>query len=68
MKTVFIQILGGDAKPYQVADEATLGEVLALDPKYAPYQAAVNGITETDLSLELDGHSIITLSEKTKGA
>ena len=68
MKTIFVQILGGDAKPYEVSDEATLGDVLALDSKYAAYQPAVNGTPEDDKEYILDGHSIITLSERVKGA
>ena len=68
MKTVFVQILGGDAKPMQVSDDATLGQVLGTDAKYASYQPAVNGSPENDLSYVLDDHSIITLSEKVKGA
>lgn len=65
---VFVQILGGDAKPFDVADGATLGDVLKLDAKYAAYQASVNGSPENDMAYMLDDHSIVTLSEKVKGA
>jgi hypothetical protein len=67
-KKVFVQIMGGELKSFDIADGATLGDVLALDAAYRGYAATVNGEPESDMSIQLESHAVVTLSEKVKGA
>lgn len=69
---VFAQVIGGEVKEYNITANqdgvVTLADLRKMEPKFAGYQAAVNGETENDDSFELSDFNVVTFSEKIKGA
>lgn len=69
---VFAQVIGGEVKEFNLTanDEGvvTLADLRKANAKFAGYQAAINGEAENDDSTELSDYSVVTFSEKVKGA
>lgn len=64
---VVAQVIGGELKEFTLSEGATVADLKKAEPKFANYQATVNGDSAED-SEELYGYAVVTFSEKVKGA
>lgn len=68
---VFAQVIGGEVKEYNLTEnsdgDVTVADLKKAEPKFANYQAAINGTPADDSDL-LEEYNVVTLSEKVKGA
>ncbi len=64
---VFAQVIGGDAVQYTLQEGATIADLKKQEPKFASYQASINGDSADDND-ELSDYAVVTFSEKIKGA